>query len=643
MIKPKLRKGSVSLYDYCMENEDKKYLLDEWNYEKNSELGLGPKDVSYGSQKMVWWICKGQHHYQQAVREKVHGVGCPFCANKQVLEGYNDFASLYPELLSLWNYTKNTIKPNEITKKSGLKVWWKCEKGHEWEATVSHIVDGRRCPYCSNKQVLKGYNDLATTHPDLLKYWDFEKNNKLSLLPSEITAGSSIKVWWKCENNHSWESTINSKKKGHHCPYCSGKLIIKGKTDLETLSPEVLSYWNYEKNSIRPTEIAKNSNLKVWWKCDKGHEWEARVSCIIRGQRCPYCHSRKILKGFNDLATTHPNLLKEWDYDKNVIKPDEIMHGSGKKVWWKCNKGHSWEAVISNRVSGSGCPYCSHKTTKPEAAIFLMLSKTFKTVHHLYKIENTEFDICVEDLKLLIEYDGWLWHKDKREEDSRKNVIARNNGYRFVRIWEYNSKDVWNDIIRLSLDTLYYDMKKGYNFTTLCQIVRIFLNKLYNKDLSLTVPDNLEQKIEEYMSCEKDESNIFVLYPEISKEWHPILNGQLTPKDFTKGSHYKAYWVCKVGHTYQSSVQSRVNGQECPYCSNNKVLAGFNDLATTHPHLIKEFDYEKNDFSPTEIVAGTNKKIWWKCDKGHEWQAKGSSRVKGSGCPYCSGRRKSEE
>ena len=100
-----------SLYDYCMEHEDKKYLLDEWDYEKNeSELGLSPKDVARGSSKKVWWKCEKGHEYEAVIGVKMtQGTGCPYCSGHRVLKGFNDLCTTHPELLKEWNYEKNII------------------------------------------------------------------------------------------------------------------------------------------------------------------------------------------------------------------------------------------------------------------------------------------------------------------------------------------------------------------------------------------------------------------------------------------------------------------------------------------------------------------------------------------------------
>ena len=84
------------------------------------------------------------------------------------------------------------------------------------------------------------------------------------------------------------------------------------------------------------------------------------------------------------------------------------------------------------------------------------------------------------------------------------------------------------------------------------------------------------------------------------------------------------------------SIANRVAGNRCPYCANQKVLAGYNDLATTNPELLEEWDYEKNgSFLPNDFTQSSNKKVWWKCNLGHEWLAAINSRNAGNGCPYC--------
>jgi hypothetical protein len=101
------------------------------------------------------------------------------------------------------------------------------------------------------------------------------------------------------------------------------------------------------------------SNKKVWWLCEKGHEWEISVNARSRGHNCPYCANQIVLKGYNDLETLNPRLAKEWHPINNGdLLPSDVMPGSNKKAWWLCEQGHEWQAQISSRNKGAGCMTC---------------------------------------------------------------------------------------------------------------------------------------------------------------------------------------------------------------------------------------------------------------------------------------------
>ena len=123
---------------------------------------------------------------------------------------------------------------------------------------------------------------------------------------------------------------------------------------------------------------------------------------------------------------------------------------------------------------------------------------------------------------------------------------------------------------------------------------------------------------------------------ELAEEWSDK-NLPLTPAMVTAGSHKKVYWKGKCGHEWQAIVKNRVNGSGCPYCAGNKVLTGFNDLASQYPDLAKEWSEKNGEIVPEHVTTGSNYKVWWRCKEGHEWKSRVADRVAGSGCPYCSG------
>ena len=332
----------------------------EWNYEKNGNLK--PEHLSANSRKRVWWKCKKGHEWQSTVDNRNKGYGCPYCANKKVLNGYNDLQTTNPILAKEWNYERNgNLKPEDISANSKQKVWWKCSKGHEWQAVISSRNIGSGCPYCAGKDVIEGYNDLQTVNPQLANEWNYEKNGKLK--PEAFTANSGHKVWWKCQNGHEWQATIDNRNNGRGCPYCASKRVLKGYNDLHTMNPALSKEWNNEKNAgLTSADVTPNSHEKVWWKCSKGHEWQAAISSRNNGCGCPYCSGKRTLTGYNDLQTANPTLAKEWNYDKNNgLTPTDVTPNSHKKVWWKCQNGHEWQATIKNRNNGRGCRLCHTK------------------------------------------------------------------------------------------------------------------------------------------------------------------------------------------------------------------------------------------------------------------------------------------
>ena len=262
----------------------------------------------------------------------------------------NSLSILKPEHAREWHPKKNgNLIPEMVKPNSHKKVWWLGKCGHEWQATISNKCNERGCPICAGKQILIGYNDLATTNYDLSTEWHSIKNGDLS--PKMVTAGSEKKVWWLGKCGHEWESRIDHRRNGAGCPICSGQKVLAGYNDLLTTNPELSKEWHPTKNNtLRPSDFTGGSEKKVWWLGKCGHEWESRISHRNKGVGCPICLGQKTLAGYNDLSTTHPELAKEWHPTKNgKLKPTDVVSGSGKKVWWLNKSGREWQAIIGNR------------------------------------------------------------------------------------------------------------------------------------------------------------------------------------------------------------------------------------------------------------------------------------------------------
>ena len=340
--------------------ETHKELIDkEWHYDKNNELGIYPTDITQGSGKKVWWECSEGHKYDSVCYNRIRGNGyCPFCSGRRPHKD-NCLQTMNPELASQWHPTRNILlTPNDITSNSNKKVWWECEKGHEWKSTCNNRMNGNGCPYCSNHKVCNE-NCLETINPELSKQWHPTKNGELS--PKDVIAGSNKKAWWICENGHEWKASIYSRSsiQKHNCPYCSNQKVCKDNC-LSTTNPELARQWHPIRNgNLTPKDVIAGSKKKVWWICNKNHEWKAAISDRGSGQNCPYCSNRSVCED-NCLATVNPELVRQWHPTKNgSLTPHDVTSGSGKKAWWICNENHEWFADVNSRNKGSGCPECA--------------------------------------------------------------------------------------------------------------------------------------------------------------------------------------------------------------------------------------------------------------------------------------------
>ena len=275
----------------------------------------------------------------------------------------NDLVTTHPEIASQaigWD-------PTTLTAGSKKKRSWLCAKGHNYLAPVvnkTNLESG--CPICGNVQVLVGYNDLATTHPELSEEadgWD----------PTKMVYGSPAKKNWKCSRGHNWLAAISnrsgSQKQG--CPICANLQVLIGFNDLATTHPEL----SEEADGWDPSTVVAGTNKKMAWKCTQGHKYSASVSSRSSQTRqtgCPICDGKVVLPGFNDIATTHPLLASEavgWD-------TTSVMAGSSsRKLKWKCVEGHTWEAHPNARLGGHGCPSCASTGFDPNKTGWLYLLK----------------------------------------------------------------------------------------------------------------------------------------------------------------------------------------------------------------------------------------------------------------------------
>ena len=549
----------------------------------------------------------------------------------------NSLQAIYPSLAAQWHPTRNgDLSPDRISAGSGKKVWWLDSLGHEWCSSVKNRARGSGCPYCCGKLPIKGQTDLATTNPSLASEWHPTKN--LPLTPKDVKEYSNRKVWWMCPQGHEWQEQVNNRSNGNGCPYCAGKKVLAGYNDLQTTHPVLASEWHPVKNgALTPDKVSAGAEKKVWWLGKCGHEWQSLLYSRKAGRGCPICRGLTVLKGFNDLASQKPKIAAEWHPTKNEeLTPDAITVMSEKKIWWKCEYGHEWRAAVSTRSQGHGCPTCSRRfhTFLPEQVIFFYLKRVFPDAINGYRdifSSPMELDVYLPSISTGIEYDGVAWHKrnHKYASEKKKYTICHEKGIRLIRIREFSSENeemVCDASIQVNPDPTYAELDEMLH--ALFQTIAVF-------EPDISVERDIDDIRSSYMQVILSNS-LANKHPMIARQWHPTRNGKLVPDMFPGRSNVRVWWMCERGHEWQSTPNDRVGGYGCPYCTNQKILPGYNDLETTNSELAKEWHPTKNgDLTPKMIPAGTEKKVWWICEKGHEWQAIVYSRNKGKGCPFC--------
>ena len=168
----------------------------------------------------------------------------------------------------------------------------------------------------------------------------------------------------------------------------------KPKKSLTQLYPNLARQWHPEKNlGLRPKDFGPYSNVKVWWKCKKGHEWKAKIANRVIGRGCPYCAGKKV-GADNNLAVLFPEVARDWHPKKNgKLRPRNVRPHTNKNIWWKCKKGHEWQDTISHRVDGRGCPYCSGRRAGADNNLAVLFPEIARKWHPTRNANLTPFNV----------------------------------------------------------------------------------------------------------------------------------------------------------------------------------------------------------------------------------------------------------
>lgn len=493
-----------------------------------------------------------------------------------------------PRMLDCYE-PSNELPADAMGVQSARVCHWRCPAGpdHVYEAKAHAAFNSSytACPFCTGRE-LSVTNRLDMLYPEIAAEWASDLNGG----PPAVVSTSSKTVWWRCtECSHEWKSRIGRRaQKGSGCPRCARLKNSErlpgtswGREPQTTIAHVRHMAERYDPDNELPAEevAARSKNVRRW-RCPAGsdHLYEARPATVFNSSNggCPFCAGRE-LSITNSLAALYPQIAAEWDLELNGRTP-AVVATSGERAWWRCAAcGHPWETTVNRRtVSGTGCPQC-HRKALNAASSRPRLGRSLAEVAPAVAA---------------------TWHSTKNAPLCPEDVPAMSNTTRW---WQCEEGHEWETAPS-------HRAGKRESGCPFC-----------NGQLATT------------------ETSLAGRYPLIAAEWHPTLNGELTPETVMPSSNMKIWWRCPAGHDYDSLPGNRTkNGNGCPYCAGKRVGYG-NDLAAISPELAAEWDYEKNHpVKPSEVTTGGAAKFWWLCEQGHSWQTTVHSRRRlGTGCPQC--------
>lgn len=333
------------------------------------------------------------------------------------------------------------------------------------------------------------------------------------------------------------------------------------KTTLRDDAPEIAA------ELVNPTDalLGCGSSKLVEWRCPRGHIYAARPYNRTNAKHptgCPVCSGKTVVAGENDLATTDPDVAALLA-DPNLAHT--LTRASNKKVEWRCEKGHAWEAPVSRlTMQGSRCPYCSGRYAVPG-------KNDLATTHPELAAELVDQSLAA-----------------RLKAGSHKKVE-----------WRCDKGHIWTNTVNNRVEH-----NQGCPYC----------------GKRLAIPG---------------ENDLATTHPEYART---LVDADLATR-LSAGSDKRVEWRCSANpeHTWVTGVCNRLRSpadKGCPICNNKKIVAGENDLATTHPELAGELKDKKQ----AELVcAGSAKRLSWACPEcGYEWRAAPSWRTRGgTGCPAC--------
>ena len=613
--------------------------------EVSSNYFLSADKISVLSDKKILWNCPecGDDYWYPVNLREVHDDSCPYCNHTQLKTGNNDLTITNPQLAAEWS-PNNTKPANEVGEWQAYVAYWICpECGSEYRCEVrNRSVGDDSCPVCTNKRVEKGINDLATTDPDIAALLSSNNERKADTLIRNFSMGAE----WICPTcGGEYPRRICDKTPDDSdCPYCHGTKVLTGYNDLATTNPELVP--QYSSLNERPaTMVRKDLNSYVYWECPECHYVYARRlnEKAPDNSDCPACNHAKTVQGVNTLQAEFPEIA-EYLSPNNDFTADEILSTSFRNVKWICPTcGGEYFAPVKDMVKGlAECPYCNNQ--RPLAGFNTLKALYPEVAEHL----SPNNDFTADEIL-------------PTSTRNAKWVCSTCGGEYFGTV-----KDMVEGIVECPYCN---NQRPLAGFNTLKALYPEIAEHL-SPNNDFTADEILPTRVRstkwicptcggEYTASVKDMVNglakcpycdnkrhlvgfntLKALYPEIAEEMSP--DNEKGPDDVLPTSSYIVEWICPTcGGEYSASVKDMVSGNvECPYCSNEKPLAGFNTLKALYPDIAKQMT-PNNEKGPDDVLPTSSYIAEWTCSKcGYTYKASVKDRVKlGNLCPACAGKK----
>lgn len=434
------------------------------------------------------------------------------------------------------------------------------------------------------------------------------------------------------------------------------KLIV-GENDLKTLFPDIAREWDYDNNEgTLPENYLARSNHRASWKCSVCHgTFQTAIhNRTLHNTACPFCTGHKALKGLNDLTTTNPDLLSEWDYLNNEgHDPTNYTKGSHYKAHWICKKcGYRWAAQIKTRTSGVGCPACGNKNKaithqKKKIKREGSLQEHYPEIAKEWDYEANG-DLKPSDVSYGSKKDvGWIcsacgnhWKAAPNSRTHMKSGCPKCNDRRKTSFHEqaiyYYVKQFYPKAIsrcsyvlsgKQELDiyipeihtAIEYDGQHWHQSETAIQRDTKKYKECLQKHIYLIRVSDIKRRVEDtHQICDKYIYSPF-RYP-LFESLNPVI-AQICECINIKYTPHVEYDYYEIEQMYYSDL-------------------AIHSLEIEYPAICLDWDYEENGFlRPSMVYPGSIDRIHWCCHVcGHKWVTSPNNRTNGNrqtGCPHC--------